>query len=150
MSTIKVDTIQKANGTSQIGIDKIGGVTSASIVNVIAEGGTNTTNLAQGLVKVWTSFEMQGTAATFDSFAHSSLTDNGTGDVTLTSSAVMANVLYANIGMAGLDGNSLDSISQCYGQTVPTTTAARYVIAYANTSLSDTKNSGVARLGDLA
>tara|TARA_R100000322_G_scaffold91276_2_gene56786 strand:+ start:346 stop:759 length:414 start_codon:yes stop_codon:yes gene_type:complete len=131
-------------------VDTITGVATAGSIAITGEGNSTTTNLQQGLAKVWTSFEMQGTAATFDSFAHSSLTDNGTGDVTLTSSAVMANALYANIGMAGLDGNSLDSISQCYGQTVPTTTAARYVIAYANTSLSDTKNSGVARLGDLA
>ena len=131
-------------------VDTLTGVTTAGSISVTGEGNSTTTNLQQGLIKVWTSFEMQGTAAVFDSFGHSSLTDNGTGDVTLTSSAVMGNVLYANIVMGGLDGNSLDSISQCYGQTVPTTTAARYVIAYANTAMSDPKNAGVARLGDLA
>ena len=78
MSTIKVDTIQKANGTSQIGIDKIGGVTSASIVNVIAEGGTNTTNLAQGLAKAFV--EGSNAAALSKSFNISGGTDNGTGD----------------------------------------------------------------------
>ena len=135
---------------SEILVNKLTGTGTAGSILVTGEGNSTTTNLQQGLVKVWTSFEQQGTTAVFDSFGHSSLTDNGTGDITLTSSAVMANVLYANIGMGGLDANSLDSISQCYGQTVPTTTAARYVVTYANTSFSDTKNSGVARLGDLA
>ena len=135
---------------SEILTNKLTGTSTAGSILVTGEGNSTTTNLQQGLVKVWTSFEQQGTTAVFDSFGHSSLTDNGTGDITLTSSAVMGNVLYANIGMGGLDGNSLDSISQCYGQTVPTTTAARYVIAYANTAMSDPKNAGVARLGDLA
>ena len=80
MSTIKVDTIQKANGTSQIGIDKIGGVASAGTIAVIAEGGTNTTNLAQGLAKAWVAFDGTGTIAIKDSNNFASISDDGTGD----------------------------------------------------------------------
>mgnify|MGYP003133499732 CR=1 FL=1 len=93
MSTIKVDTIQKANGTSQIGIDKIGGVTSASIVNVIAEGGSTTTNLSQGLAKMWVAAETD--AQPFDSFNTASGTDNGTGDYTYAFTNVMSNDDYS-------------------------------------------------------
>ena len=92
MSTIKVDTIQKANGTSQIGIDKIGGVTSASIVNVIAEGGTNTTNLAQGLAKHWVKFAPD--AAADDSLNNSSVTDNAQGRFTVARTTNMGNANY--------------------------------------------------------
>ena len=96
MSTIKVDTIQKANGTSQIGIDKIGGVTSASIVNVIAEGGTNTTNLAQGLAKAWAKCAADGTSIT-DSFNITSLSDDGTALQTLTIANDMTNANYSSL-----------------------------------------------------
>ena len=82
MSTIKVDTIQKANGTSQIGIDKIGGVSSAGTIAVIAEGGTTTTNLAQGLAKAW-SFTAADGASISDSFNISSLGDTAAGQQTL-------------------------------------------------------------------
>tara|TARA_R100000988_G_C3842802_1_gene91283 strand:+ start:35 stop:478 length:444 start_codon:yes stop_codon:yes gene_type:complete len=80
MSTIKVDTIQKANGTSQIGIDKIGGVASAGTIAVIAEGGSTTTNLAQGLAKVFCTHN--SSTAILNSHNISSLTDQATGITT--------------------------------------------------------------------
>jgi len=83
MSTIKVDTIQKANGTSQIGIDKIGGVTAASTINVIAEGGTTTTNLQNGLAKMWGNFDPNTSNNIVNSLNVASLSDNGTGDYAL-------------------------------------------------------------------
>jgi hypothetical protein len=94
MSTIKVDTIQKANGTSQIGIDKIGGVTSASIVNVIAEGGSTTTNLSQGLAKMWGNYDGSGTTLD-DSFGYSSATDVDAGDYDMNFTNNMATAHYA-------------------------------------------------------
>ena len=93
MSTIKVDTIQKANGTSQIGIDKIGGVTSASIVNVIAEGGSTTTNLSQGLAKAWC--DADNAAQPQDSFNISGGVDNGTGDYQFNLTNSMGSANYA-------------------------------------------------------
>ena len=96
MSTIKVDTIQKADGTSQIGIDKIGGVASAGTIAVIAEGGTNTTNLAQGLCKCWINFDgSAGSIAAADSFNSSGLTDNGSGDYTIAFTNDFGNANYA-------------------------------------------------------
>ena len=53
VSTIKVDTIQTRGGASEIAIDKLKGASSASSISVVAEGGTNTTNLQQGLIKSW-------------------------------------------------------------------------------------------------
>jgi len=79
VSTIKVDTYLTRGGASEIAIDKLKGASSASSISVVGEGGTNTTNLQQGLVKVWTNFNGTGTIATRDSFNTASLTDNSTG-----------------------------------------------------------------------
>ena len=80
MSTIKVDTIQKNGGASEISIDKLGGVTAAGSMIVVGEGGSTTTNLQQGLVKSWArvngsgsgvpaadSFNVSGRCSIFDS-----------------------------------------------------------------------------------
>ena len=60
MSTIKVDTLQTRAGSTAavtgagfVATDQIRGNTSAASVTVVAEGGTNTTNLQQGLAKCW-------------------------------------------------------------------------------------------------
>ena len=79
MSTIKVDTIQTRGGASEIAIDKLKGASSASSISVVAEGGSTTTNLQQGLVKCWSHISADG-ASILDSFNVSSHDDDGTGD----------------------------------------------------------------------
>ena len=94
MSTIKVDTIQTRGGVSEIAIDKLKGVSSASSISVIAEGGTNTTNLQQGLTKTWANLN----GASFglrDSFNIGSATDRATGRYTFTKTTNMSNVNYS-------------------------------------------------------
>ena len=80
MSTIKVDTYLTRGGASEIAIDKLKGASSASSISVVAEGGTNTTNLQQGLTKCWY-LDSEG-GSSLDSFNVSSNTDNDTGDYT--------------------------------------------------------------------
>ena len=80
MSTVKVDTIQTTGGVSEIAIDKLKGVSSASSISVVGEGGSNTTNMQQGLAKSWCNFNGTGTIASRDSFNVGSLTDRGTGE----------------------------------------------------------------------
>ena len=79
MSTIKVDTYLTRGGVSEIAIDKLKGVSSASSISVVAEGGSTTTNLQQGLVKCWSHISADG-ASILDSFNVSSHDDDGTGD----------------------------------------------------------------------
>ena len=79
MSTIKVDTIQKANGTSEIGIDKLTGVSTAGAITVTLEG-SETGVLQEGLAKMWCIFNGTSTVAILDSINSASLTDNGTGE----------------------------------------------------------------------
>ena len=152
MSTIKVDTIQKANGTSQIGIDKIGGVTSASIVNVIAEGGSTTTNLAQGLAKAWAHVTGTGDVAIDDSLNTSGITDRGTGEYTVSYSNNMGNTHYAcpfggknpsassELGCLGL----AESSDQLATGSIP------FRVLFGNGTFGDYNELTLAIIGDLA
>ena len=157
MSTIKVDTLQTRAGSTAavtgagfVATDQIRGNTSAGSTTVVAEGGTNTTNLQQGLAKSWVNCDGTGTVSVRDSFNHSSLTDNATGDYTITIAAAMSNTNYCRSGMAGQAHNSQEVISQCEDTTPATTTVARYINAYANASLEDPEYLGVVLHGDLA
>ena len=65
MSTLKANTFT--------------GTTSAGSILVTGEGGSTTTNLQQGLAKVWANFTTLTTFATNDTFNVSSVTDTSTG-----------------------------------------------------------------------
>ena len=90
MSTIKVDTYLTRGGASEIAIDKLKGVSSAGSMLVVGEGGTNTTNLQQGLAKCWA--QIEGNITSYrDSFNTSSLTDVSTGRPRVTYTNNMSN-----------------------------------------------------------
>ena len=101
MSTIKVDTYLTRGGASEIAIDKLKGASSASSISVVAEGGTNTTNLQQGLAKVWFNIDQEPSTQTFrDSFNVASSSDEGTGVTKLTFTNAFNNDGYSAAGMA--------------------------------------------------
>ena len=81
MATLKTNTL---TGTS-----------TAGSIAVAGEGNSTTTNLQQGLDKMWIFFDGSGTVATKDSFNATSLTDNGTGDYTVDIVNDMGNANYA-------------------------------------------------------
>ena len=104
MSTIKVDTYLTRGGASEIAIDKLKGASSAGSMTVVGEGGSTTTNLQQGLAKQWCNYNQGYNSATVefrDSFNTSSLTDNGTGDFTITINNNMTDGNYSHV----CDGN---------------------------------------------
>jgi len=80
---------------SEILVDNLTGKTAAGSIVVYGEGGTATTNLQQGLAKAWINFNGTSTIAARDSLNFSSLTDNGTGDYTVTISNATGNNFYA-------------------------------------------------------
>ena len=84
MSTIKTNTLT--------------GTTSAGSIVVTGEGGSNTTNLQQGLNKVW--FTLGVDAVQDDSFNCSSVDDDGSGDYGIHFTNNFNNALYSSsIGM---------------------------------------------------
>jgi len=93
MSTLKVDTYLTRGGASEIAIDKLKGVTAAGSMLVVGEGGTNTTNLQQGLAKHWVIFPPSATAD--DSFNNSGVTDNAAGDFTVTRTTNLGSANYS-------------------------------------------------------
>ena len=128
MSTIKVDTLQTRSGTTAavtgagfVATDQIKGNTTATTVTlptttnigataivsasagsatIIGEGGTNTTNIQQGLVKAYTCIDASEGAAfsSDDSFNIGSITDTATGKFTLVYTSNMATVRYNSPG----------------------------------------------------
>ena len=85
MSSIHVTNVKDASGNAALvtesgGVktDKLTGITTAGSISVVGEGNSTTTNLQQGLIKVWD--HVSGDGATIDdSFNISSHTDTGTG-----------------------------------------------------------------------
>ena len=119
-SEIKVDTIVNAGGDNDTGIDlatndqillKVANATKLTMnstgqTTIVGEGGTTTTNVQQGLCKCWIRFNGTGTIATNDSFNVSGITDEGTGDYTVTINNDMANDDYAYTALASRDNSA--------------------------------------------
>ena len=86
-SQLNVDTI----------VDKVGsGGTNVKIGNTstyVSDGGATTQNTVQGLAKHWVKFPPSATPA--DSFNNASITDNGTGDFTLTRTNNLSSANYS-------------------------------------------------------
>tara|TARA_R100001126_G_C4767347_1_gene120712 strand:- start:31 stop:414 length:384 start_codon:yes stop_codon:yes gene_type:complete len=64
-------------------------------LTVDSEGGSVTTNLAQGLCKAWALLDGTGTIALQDSFNMGSVTDSGTGDYIFTVSNQFGSANYS-------------------------------------------------------
>ena len=89
---------------STLKINTLTGVTTAGSIAVTGEGNSTTTNLQQGLAKCWVQFDGTASgAAARDSLNVSSMTDNGTGDYTITINNDMANDDYAYYGFSSRD-----------------------------------------------
>ena len=102
MSTIKVDTLQTRAGSTAavtgagfVATDQIRGNTSAGSTTVVGEGGSTTTNLQQGLAKVFTNINMSGSIR--DSLNLTSITDNGTGHYTVNFATEMPDDNYSAV-----------------------------------------------------
>ena len=103
MSNLLVQNIKHTNGTTSmvvnssghVATDTIKGNTTAGSISVVGEGGTNTTNMQQGLTKAWIEFNNTGTVAINDSFNYSGITDDGTGQMAVAFTTNMGNAAYS-------------------------------------------------------
>jgi hypothetical protein len=96
------------------------GTTTAGSIAVTGEGNSTTTNLQQGLAKVWSNLEQTSTYSTRDSFNLSSHGDGGTGVSILTFTTNFGNANHASASMASnvnnVAGNDTDSLIQTTSQ----------------------------------
>ena len=105
-SQIKVDEIKNVAGQYKIKTNVLEGQTTAGSISVQGEG-TATTNLQQGLCKVWQ--QAQGDSITpTDSFNVSNITDNGTGTFTTNFTNNIVNAFYSGLS-TGMSGDHLIS-----------------------------------------
>ena len=134
---------------SLLKVDSLTGVTTAGSISVTGEGNSTTTNLQQGLAKVWTSIDGSGTVNTRDSLNYTSTTDNGTGNYTLTYNSVFANNNYCQA--YGHARNAAFNGSFCYSQSDTYATASMDIqcVDEGNTH-SDFDILNVTFMGDLA
>jgi len=142
MSTVKVDTIQTTGGVSEIAIDKLKGVSAASSISVVGEGGTTTTNLQQGLAKVWCNHTFDVTIQ--DSFNVSGVTDEGTGSYDTDFTNAMVNNDYS--ALCGAFGTS----QQSFGVLRTAVTTSYRCNLYDENGSADDRDLANVGFGDLA
>ena len=138
---------------SELKVNTLTGVSTAGSIAVTAEGNSTTTNLQQGLAKYWVFYLNM---SVLDSFNSSGLTDNDTGDATLSITNDFSNANYSTLH--GADGGSQgdSSFRFCEGMSGTTAKAAGayrvrsgYFSGDAATRYDDSDNS-VSFMGDLA
>ena len=109
-------------------VDTLTGVATAGSIAVTGEGNSTTTNLQQGLAKAWVNFNGTGTIASRDSFNLSSLTDNGTGDTTVTISNAFANADFSTLcGRDSTLSQTRPKLLNMSRDTALSTTVSRYL-----------------------
>ena len=141
--------------TSELRVDNLKGSTTGGSINVLGEGTSATTNLQQGLLKGWMSFDGESTVAIRDSFNTTSLTDNDTGDYSMTISNPFSNNFYASV--CDNESGSGD-VARQYGHADATGSNGRYeadlfrVFCFQTNNLSQTDVAfcSVMLAGDLA
>ena len=115
----------------------------------VSEGGVNTTNITQGLIKVWNNFDGTATdAASRGSFNVSSMTDNATGTATTSYTTSMANTNYPAITIGEDDSSNQGPSGE---QITRTTSSIKFETRYqGNNTVYDLDNCHVMIAGDLA
>ena len=126
---------------SELKVDKFTGVTTAGSIDVTGEGNSTTTNLQQGLCKVWNKTAANGESIE-DSFNIATLTDTATGQQTHTFTNAMNNDDYAS--QTSVTNNNIDQ----QWTDSQTTTVCR-TLAFHDSAYQDVKQSLVI-MGDLA
>ena len=133
---------------SNIRVNTIVGVGSGGFTGTVAsEGGLATTDLQQGLCKQWVLLQRDGNSVT-DSFNNSSVTDNNTGDYTLTRTNNMANATFCAIGSSG-DNSTTFNVCSDVGEQTTAVFDIRCVNDAANSTIDVPDTVGAVH-GDLA
>lgn len=141
MSTIKTNTLT--------------GTTSAGSIVVTGEGGSITTNLQQGLAKMWGSFDQRGDAlgsvTSGDTFNVTSITDALEGHIDVSIANDMVNATYSINATSHYSGTlAYDEYSRYSGASNMATGSFRIASQYTNGGEQDAYHNGILVHGDLA
>tara|TARA_A100001201_G_scaffold57996_1_gene55807 strand:+ start:117 stop:518 length:402 start_codon:yes stop_codon:yes gene_type:complete len=109
-------------------VDTLTGVTTAGSVAVTGEGNSTTTNLQQGLTKMWAKYDAGSTLN--DSFNVSTLTDSGSGLFDLAFTNSMGNANFAGLA----EGNNSTFFAMPSSETTGENTTSKFRDTRRNTS----------------
>ena len=111
MSTIQVTNINDLSDNAALvtdngGIktDKLTGKTTAGSITIVGEGNSTTTNLQNGLAKMWANFDPNTSNTIVNSLNISSLSDNGTGDYALNGTNNFSDGFFVRLAGTGKAG----------------------------------------------
>ena len=122
------------------------------VVSNLSDGSTSvgTGYVVNGSAKAWVNFNGTGTAAISDSLNMSSLTDNGTGDYTLTYSNSLTGV-FSNIIACSQSGRSITQRAMAYDSTTASSfIMGTYIDSGSSQTAYDNGSNDAAVFGDLA
>ena len=138
---------------SQLKVNTLTGVTTAGSIVVTGEGNSTTTNLQQGLGKMFCSFNGTGTIAILDSFNASGITDRAAGKYTITIANDMANAAFVQSGNAKkTDGTEDPNQTVVFGAGTGYTKLASevHMVTGRAAAMYDTASAEIVIHGDLA
>ena len=147
-SQIKVDEIKNVAGQYKIKTNIFEGQTTAGSITVQGEGSA-TTNLQQGLIKVWARMDCNTSSAVTlnDSFNVSTVSDTAVGRSIINFSNNMSNTTYALLGAGDASIGVEYNYVCCESSSTDHVDVAHM---YGHSSLIDTTNNGHGVVGDLA
>jgi hypothetical protein len=101
-----VEGITNLSNATFLSVDasEVATLLTSAVIN--SEGGAVTTNIAQGLAKCWIHLKGADTFANVDSLNVSGVTDNGTGDYTITINNDMGSNTYSVTGLSKQDSGA--------------------------------------------
>ena len=102
----------------------------------------------QSVIKAWINFNGTGVIAINDSFNVTSITDNGTGDYTITWDTDFANINYAIVAMGRRDTNDDISIAIKFGGTYAVGSVQIQVVAASAYVAKDASIVNILAMGD--
>ena len=147
-SQIKVDEIKNVAGQYKIKTNVFEGQTTAGSITVQGEG-SNTTNLQQGLIKVWARMDCNTSSSVTldDSIYVSTVSDTAVGRSIINFSNNMSNTTYALLGAGDATIGSEYNYVCCESSSTDHVDVAHM---YGHSSLIDTTDNGHGIVGDLA
>ena len=131
---------------SELKVDKFTGVTTAGSILVTGEGNSTTTNLQQGLAKMWCTHTQASTYTLDDSFNVASIDDNGVGETSINFTNAPANANYSVSTTAGSSNNRRSTFNSNNTTRVKIET---YQVS-SNSTASDSADNCTIVHGDLA
>ena len=149
MSTIFANNIKNISGGGNVKINQLSGIDTAGSIVVTGEGNSTTTNLQQGLIKVWARMDCNTSSAVTlnDSFNVSTVSDTAVGRSIINFSNNMNNTTYALLGAGDA------TIGVEYNYVCCESSSTNHVDVahmYGHSSLIDTTDNGHGVVGDLA